>query len=89
MKQITINNGHLSLTALEYGAVIQKLMVRDRNGDFFNVVVGFEDPENYRADQIALGASVGRFAGRISGGGFNLGPERFTIYQEKGVHLHG
>lgn len=79
----------MSLTVLDYGAVIQKLMVRDKFGKEFNVVVGLEKPTEYLEDEIALGASVGRFAGRISGGGFNLGPERFSIHEENGVHLHG
>lgn len=89
MKQVTIKNGKLSLTVLDYGAVIQKLMVPDKNGDPVNVVVGFKDPEDYLKDEISLGASVGRFAGRISQGGFLIGSEKYRIYEKDGVHLHG
>ena len=89
MKQVTINNGSLSLTALNYGAVIQKLMVPDREARLVNVVVGLDHPEEYLKDKIALGASVGRFAGRISGGGFNLNDQRYELFQFKGIHLHG
>ncbi len=89
MKQFTINNGLLSLTVLNYGAVIQKLMVLDKNGDPFNVVVGLKDPEEYLQDEISLGASVGRFAGRISKGGFSIGSEKYRIHEKDGVHLHG
>lgn len=89
MKQVTINNGKIGLTALDYGAVIQRLMVRNKNGRFINVVVGFDQPSDYLADQIALGASVGRFAGRISGGGFKLDGHHYKLHRENGVHLHG
>ncbi|MGI9545738.1 MAG: aldose epimerase family protein [Flavobacteriaceae bacterium] len=89
MKQVTINNGILSLTALDYGAVIQKLILHDKNGQPVNVVVGLEDAEDYLQDKISLGAVVGRFAGRISGGGFSLVKQRYELFQEKGVHLHG
>lgn len=89
MKQVTINNKILSLEVLNYGAVIQKLMVPDKNGELFDVVVGMDKPEDYLKDTISLGASIGRFAGRISGGGFELEGERYDLYHEDGVHLHG
>ncbi|MEN8789792.1 MAG: galactose mutarotase, partial [Flavobacteriaceae bacterium] len=63
MKQVTIKNSELILTALDYGAVIQKLMFRDKNGRWLNMVASLEDPEDYLSDEISLGATVGRFAG--------------------------
>ncbi|MDX1315782.1 MAG: aldose epimerase family protein, partial [Eudoraea sp.] len=70
-------------------ARIQKLLFRDKTGEWQNMVVGFEDPEEYLKDPISLGACVGRFAGRISGGGFTLNDKFYPLYNEKGVHLHG
>lgn len=89
MEQVTINNNFLSLEVINYGAVIQKLMVPDKNEQLVNVVVGFDKPDDYLNDTISLGAVVGRFAGRISGGGFELGGQRYDLYHEEGVHLHG
>ena len=89
MKQVTIKNKHLSLTALEYGAVIQKLMVKDKHNNAVNVVACLDDPEAYLQDRISLGATVGRFAGRIANGRFDLDGERYSLYEEAGVHLHG
>ena len=89
LKQFTINNGILKLTALDYGAVIQKLILRDKNDQPVSVVVGLEDTKDYLQDKISLGAAIGRFAGRISGGGFSLGKQHFELFQEDGVHLHG
>ena len=89
MEQVTINNGRLSLTVLNYGAIIQQLKVKDKYGDDFNVVVDLPDPQVYLRDTISMGAAVGRYAGRISQGGFILDSKRYELYHEDGVHLHG
>ena len=74
---------------LDYGATIQKLLVKGKDGNYTNVVVGFNHPSRYLLDDNVLGASVGRYAGRISNGGFELDREKFYLYHEDGVHLHG
>ncbi|WP_036157910.1 aldose epimerase family protein [Maribacter forsetii] len=89
MKQVTISNAYLTLMVLDYGATIQKLLVKGEDGEYTNVVVGYNHPSRYRLDDNALGASIGRYAGRISEGGFVLDRERYHLYQEDGVHLHG
>ena len=72
MQQVTIKNDFISLSVLDYGAIIQKILLKDKEGNVLNVVVGFENPENYLEDDKFLGACVGRFAGRISNSGFEL-----------------
>ncbi len=89
LQQVTIKNSHLSLTALEYGAVIQKLIVRDKHNNPVNVVASLNDPNEYLKDRISLGSTVGRFAGRISKGRFSLDGNNYNLYEEEGVHLHG
>lgn len=89
MQQVTLNNDFLRLTTLNYGAIIQKLMVVGKDGKETNVVVGFENPEDYLKDTFSLGACIGRYAGRISNGGFHLNGRRYELYQQDGVHLHG
>ena len=89
MKQVTISTPFITLIALDYGAIIQKLLVKDKDGNTINVVVGKEFPSDYPFDTKALGASVGRYAGRISNGGFVLDRETYPLYEQKGIHLHG
>lgn len=89
MKQVTISNTFMTLMVLDYGATIQKLLVKCEDGNYTNVVVGYNHPSRYRLDDNVLGASVGRYAGRISKGGFELDREKFYLHQEDGVHLHG
>ena len=83
MKQVTISNAYLTLMVLDYGATIQKLLVKGENDEYTNVVVGYNHPSRYRLDDNVLGASVGRYAGRISEGGFTLDRERYLqiIYE--------
>ncbi len=89
MKRQTIKNEYLQLTTLDYGAIIQELLVPDRNGNLINCVAGFKDSAEYLKDERFLGACVGRFAGRISGTQLHIGDSSFPIEAEKGVHLHG
>lgn len=89
MKQVTISNEFITLIVLDYGAIIQKLLVKGTDGNYTNTVVGYNHPSRYRLDENCLGACVGRYAGRISNGGFELDREKIFLYQEDGVHLHG
>lgn len=89
MKQVTISTPFITLIVLDYGAIIQKLLVKDKEGNTINVVVGKEFPSDYPFDTKALGASVGRYAGRISNGGYVLDRETYPLYEQKGIHLHG
>ncbi|MFS4456266.1 aldose epimerase family protein [Maribacter sp. 2304DJ31-5] len=89
MKQVTISNEFITLIVLDYGAIIQKLMVKGKDGKYTNVVVGYNHPSRYRLDDNYLGACIGRYAGRISKNSFELDREKFFLHQEDGVHLHG
>lgn len=89
MKQVTLHTPFITLVVINYGAIIQKILVKDKNGDTRNIVVGFNNPDEYLTDTISLGACVGRYAGRISKGGFELDRVHYDLYQQKGVHLHG
>ncbi|MFK5974525.1 MAG: aldose epimerase family protein [Flavobacteriaceae bacterium] len=89
MKQVTINTPFITLIVLDYGAVIQKLLVKDKNEKSTNVVVGYDYPSLYPSDRASLGACIGRFAGRISNTGFELDREVYSLFGAHGIHLHG
>jgi len=77
------------LTVLDYGAIIQKLILKNKNGVDTNVVIGLEEPEQYLTDNKSLGACIGRYAGRISNGSFQISNTNYPIFSKDGVHLHG
>lgn len=89
MKQVTLNTPFITLIVLDYGAIIQKLIVKEKEGKPINVVVGLEFPSDYLYDKIYLGICTGRYAGRISKGSFELDRESYSLYHKNGVHLHG
>lgn len=89
MKQVTINTPFITLIVLDYGAIIQKLLVRDKHGNTRNIVVGYDYPSLYPSDKVFLGACVGRFAGRISKASFELDRQSYPLFGERGIHLHG
>ncbi|MEL6918494.1 MAG: galactose mutarotase, partial [Bacteroidota bacterium] len=88
MNQITIKNNFISLTVLDYGAIVQRILVKDKSGRIQNVVVGFDDPMAYLNDTVFLGACVGRYAGRIKGR-LLLDDRTYPLHTQNGVHLHG
>lgn len=77
------------MTVLDYGAIIQQLWFKDKNGRQINMVVGLDQPIAYLDDKSCLGACVGRYAGRISGS-FQLLGKVFPLHTVvTDVHLHG
>lgn len=88
-----VNANGLELQVSNLGATVISLNVPDKNNQLVNVVVGLaaEDynKEPYLSNYPYLGASIGRYAGRISNGEFQVNGEIFQVYQEDGVHLHG
>lgn len=91
--KLTNSNG-LELQVSNLGATIISLIVPDKNKKNINIVVGLESAEDYIKPLyiekgLYLGASIGRYAGRISRGNFKINEEVFSIYNKNGVHLHG
>lgn len=74
-----------------YGARLVELMVPDRLGHRSNVVLGFDDPEEYREYvDLYFGATVGPVAGRVAGGRFLGGGLHLELEPNEGpTHLHG
>lgn len=94
LKTVKLTNGkQTQLEILNLGAAILSLKIKDKNKELKNVIVSpraedFVSP-TYKSHNKCFGASVGRYAGRISGGRFSIGEEEYQLYQNEGVHLHG
>lgn len=84
------NDSGMTVSCLNYGCVITKIIVPDRQGNFENVVLGFEEFEDYLDLSPYFGCVVGRVAGRIKGARFELdGKEYLLADNEHPNHLHG
>ncbi len=87
------NSNGMELQISNLGATIIGLFVPDKNGKSTNVIVSLEPEEyekKYYVDEgLYLGATVGRFAGRISNGSFKIDGKNYPLHNQDGVHLHG
>ena len=75
-----------------YGATLMRLQVPNAKGKLIDVVVGLPKAEAYTSSHYqqynyCLGATIGRYAGRISKGGFTLNNTLYPLKDE--ITLHG
>ncbi|MEH7299120.1 aldose epimerase family protein [Neobacillus drentensis] len=85
-----VNDSGMTVSCLNFGCVITKIMVPDRQGKFENVVLGFEEFVDYLDLSPYFGAVVGRVAGRIQGARFELDGEEYQLAENNPPnHLHG
>lgn len=88
---LTNENG-MEVCLTNFGGRIVSVMVPDKNGDLKDVVLGFDNiedyfPENNKTD---FGATIGRYANRIKDGKFTLDGVEYQLPQNNFGHcLHG
>lgn len=74
---------------LEYGALLVKVCVPDKNGKLVDVVLGYDDMDSYQVNGCFFGAVIGRNGNRIEGGRFSIYGEEVTLAQnENENNLH-
>jgi aldose 1-epimerase len=72
------------------GGTILSLIVPDKEGKFEDVVLGFENLEDYYVQGPYLGAIIGRFANRIGKARFQLNGVEYKLTENDGTNqLHG
>lgn len=87
---IHLENEEIKVAILDFGARIQRLEVKNREGAFVDVVLGYDTLEAYEQDDAYFGALVGRCAGRIGDGTFTLDGKRYVLaVNNPPNHLHG
>ncbi|MBQ5992399.1 MAG: galactose mutarotase [Clostridia bacterium] len=86
----TIANGRgIAVTVLDYGATLQSVVLPHK-GERVDVVLGYDTIEAYEQNDGYLGASVGRFAGRIPDSILRIGDQAFSVTPNEGKNqLHG
>ena len=83
-------SGGLELEVLSYGGIVSRLLVPDRDQNLADVVLGFGELEGYLGEHPYFGTTVGRVAGRVSGGRFVLDGTTYTLpINDPPNHLHG
>ncbi|RLF67026.1 MAG: galactose-1-epimerase [Thermoplasmata archaeon] len=74
----------------DFGGVVVSLFAPDITGKLIDVVLGYDDPENYIDNVSYLGALIGRCAGRIFTSKFSIDGKEYTVSQNAPeASLHG
>lgn len=89
--EYTLENDHgIKINCLNYGCVITQIMTPDKDGHIENIVLGFDNLDDYRYHSPYFGAVVGRVAGRLKDGACELNGAHHALSQNEGTtHLHG
>jgi len=83
--------GGLAVELLNYGATLKSIKV-PAGGGYIDVLLSYPDDEAYLQDKVYLGATVGRYAGRIDSGLARLQGRQIKLLQNEqntGHCLHG
>lgn len=86
-----LDNGKMQVEMTNFGGIISRIIVPDKNGKLENVVLALEEiPDYFTKNGPYLGAAVGRYANRIGKASFTLDGETFHITKNNGENtLHG
>ncbi len=81
-----LENEEIRIEVSEFGGSLISLWVKDKNGDFVDIVLGFQDVSGYESDAQGtyIGCNVGRVANRISGASFSLHGEQYKLDANEG-----
>ena len=74
---------------LQYGAILVKVCVPDKNGELKDVVLGYDDMESYEVNGCFFGAIIGRSGNRIENSRFFIDDKEVVLAEnENHNNLH-
>ncbi len=84
------NESGMEVCITNFGARIVSIMARDRAGEMRDVTLGFDNIGEYIKRRMAIGATVGRYAGRVAAGVLEIDGVEYQLDQNSGGNtLHG
>ncbi len=91
MQLYTLKNKHgLEARVTNFGATLVSLKTPDRNGQFADIVLGYDDVAAYEKGTFFFGGTIGRYGNRIAKGTFNLNGQTYHLPINDGANsLHG
>lgn len=86
---LTNANG-LVVKVTDYGGIITEIHAPDREGNFADIVLGYERVEPYVDASPYFGALIGRYGNRLRAGRFAIDGRQYQLPLNDGAnHLHG
>ena len=84
------NKNGMEINIITYGGIITKWTAKDRFNHFNDIVLGYNNLNQYESSSPYFGAIVGRYGNRISKGKFKLNnKDYFLTTNDNENHLHG
>lgn len=85
------NSNETAVDIITYGATVNNIYTKDRNGELGDILIGFDDIEGNEKLSDNQGVTVGRYANRIANGEFIIDGVKYEVFKnEKGITcLHG
>jgi aldose 1-epimerase len=75
---------------MTYGGIVQSLSLPDKNGQYADIVLGYDNLQGYIDKTPYFGALIGRYGNRIGGAQFTLDGATYTLAANDGPNtLHG
>jgi aldose 1-epimerase len=85
-----INSSGASISLIEFGARLISVNVPDAEGALDDVVLGYDNLEDYINDENSFGATNGRVSGRIAHGKITIEGQSYELETNLGDHhIHG
>lgn len=75
----------MSVSFLNYGGIITKIITPDQNGKLENIVLSYENYNEYKDNPNCFGAIIGRVAGKIDNAQFNLNGQEYNLQKMKKI----
>lgn len=84
------NAAGMEVCVTNFGGRLVSVMAPDKDGNMVDVILGFDNINDYMTKPSDFGASIGRYANRIAGGKFELDGQTVILNQNDGPNcLHG
>ncbi|MEI3606489.1 aldose epimerase family protein [Pseudogracilibacillus sp. SE30717A] len=88
--EFTLNSHSMSVSFLNFGGIITKILAPDKYGNKENIVLCYQDYAHYETNPLYLGAIIGRVAGRIKNATIQIQNTEYELDQNESCHhLHG
>ncbi len=89
-KFVCYNSQRNSITMINYGATMTRLMMPNRDGRRQNVILTCKNMAGWEACESYLGCTVGRYCNRIKEGKFSIAGQAYELAtNNEPNHLHG
>lgn len=86
---LTSDSG-ITVKITNYGGIITEILAPDKDGNKANIVLGFDNLDQYLAGHPYFGAIIGRYGNRIAKGEFSIDGQSYNLAINNGNNaLHG